>query len=64
VFAPLFPPEYDSTEKKISAADMTPQQIRDALPDRLPDHPALQARRSGGRGQKAAPRNEATAEKA
>ena len=49
VFAPLFPPEYDCTEKKISAANMTPQQIRDALPGRLPGHPSLQARRSGGR---------------
>ncbi|MDP1644954.1 MAG: patatin-like phospholipase family protein [Thiobacillus sp.] len=41
VFAPLFPPEYDCTEKRISAADMTPQQIRDALPGQLLCHPAL-----------------------
>ncbi|MHB1075879.1 hypothetical protein [Thiobacillus sp.] len=39
VFAPLFSPLVNT-----SAHDMTPEQIRDALPERLPDHPDLQAR--------------------
>jgi len=39
VFAPLFSPLINT-----SAHDMTPEQIRDALPERLPDHPDLQAR--------------------
>ena len=46
VFAPLFSPLINT-----SALKMTPEEIRDALPARLPDHPALQARRQGGRGQ-------------
>jgi len=41
VFAPLFSPLINT-----SALNMTPEQIRNALPDRLPDHPALQARRN------------------
>lgn len=57
VFAPLFSPLINT-----SALQMTPEQIRDALPDRLPDHPALQARRSGS-GQRPFPPKEATAEK-
>jgi hypothetical protein len=54
VFAPLFPPKESPAKKdrKLSAAEMTPQQLRDALPDTLPDHPDLQARRQGGRSQK------------
>jgi len=51
VFAPLFSPKLDTPKKKLSAEAMTPQQIRDALPERLRDHPELQARQSG-RGQK------------
>lgn len=39
VFAPLFSPLLNT-----SAHQMTPEQIRAALSDRLPDHPALQAR--------------------
>ena len=64
VFAPLFPPkEYptkDEPEKeiKLTAKEMTPQQLRDTLPDRLPDHPALQARWQGKRGQQPAPTHE------
>ncbi|HWR77295.1 MAG TPA: patatin-like phospholipase family protein [Thiobacillus sp.] len=54
VFAPLFSPLINT-----SALRMTPEQIRDALPDRLPDHPALQARQKNGRGDKPAPTNEA-----
>lgn len=38
VFAPLFSPLINT-----SALNMTPEEIRDALPERLPDHPALQA---------------------
>jgi hypothetical protein len=57
VFAPLFSPLINT-----SALQMTPEQIRDALPDRLPDHPALQARRSSG-GRSPLPPQEATAEK-
>ena len=59
VFAPLFPPEYDCTEKRKSAADMTPQQLRDELPGNLLGHPALQAKQKTGRGNKTAPTNEA-----
>ena len=44
VFAPLFPPKCKVTHGKMAAEDMTPQQIRDALPDNLAEHPALQAR--------------------
>jgi hypothetical protein len=44
VFAPLFPPAYGGTAKQKAAADMTPEEIRDALPGRLVEHPALQAR--------------------
>jgi hypothetical protein len=57
VFAPMFPPkEYPAKkERKLSAAEMTPQQLRDALPDCLPDHPDLQARRQSERGPKPAP---------
>jgi len=64
VFAPLFPPkEYptqDEPEKeiKLTAKEMTPQQLRDALPDRLPDHPALQAKWQGKRGKRSAPAHE------
>jgi hypothetical protein len=43
VFAPLFSPLGNT-----SALNMTPEQIRDALPGRLPDHPALQAQQSCG----------------
>jgi hypothetical protein len=48
VFAPLFPPKCKVTRGKMAAEDMTPQQIRDALPDNLADHPALQARQRNG----------------
>jgi hypothetical protein len=53
VFAPLFSPLINT-----SALNMTPEAIRAALPDRLPDHPALQARRHGGRSQKSGPADE------
>ena len=53
VFAPLFSPLINT-----SALNMTPQEIRDALPDRLPDHPCLQARWHGKRGQRPAPTHE------
>jgi hypothetical protein len=59
VFAPVFPPkEYTSKtepaeEEELSAAEMTPQQLRDALPGNLLKHPAVKAQRHGGRGQKA-----------
>lgn len=43
VFAPLFSPLVNT-----SALNMTPEEIRDALPERLPDHPALQAQQSCG----------------
>ena len=56
VFAPLFSPLINT-----SALRMTPEEIRTALPDRLPDHPALQARRSGG--QRPLPPDEAIARK-
>jgi len=36
VFGPLFSPKYDTPGKKLSAKAMTPQQIRDALPERCP----------------------------
>jgi hypothetical protein len=61
VFAPLFPPNECAAknepdkERKLTAKEMTPQQLRDALTERLPDHPALQARRHGGRGRKSDP---------
>jgi len=42
VFAPLFPPSADAVGKK-AATEMTPKQIRDALPEMLRTHPALQA---------------------
>jgi hypothetical protein len=41
VFAPLFSPLINT-----SALNMTPEEIRDALPERLPDHPALQTQQS------------------
>ena len=64
VFAPMFPPKEYPTKnepgkkRKLTAKEMTPQQLRDALPDCLPDHPALQATWQGKRGQRSAPSHE------
>lgn len=58
VFAPMFPPkeyknENEPEEERVRPAkEMTPQELRDALPFMLFKHPALYAQPHGGRGRK------------
>ena len=42
----------------LSWGGFKPQQLRDAMPDCLPDHPTLQAKWQGKHGQRASPTHE------